>query len=229
MNRKIIFIIFISFIYFTSFIVAAPALALDLPLIRRVATPTAVATTPGKLIKVIPPLQKIAVFKGNIEAIGNNYLAVGGKKVNFDSKTKLFRKFGGKSEISEFSVGDGVQVVGLWTSDAKVEVNARLIRNFSIQKRYGVFIGTVKSLKPETAELVLTTLRRGDQEVAPDKNTKYVDRAMHVISFDKLKVGDRIRVKGIWDNKLNQIFEVTQIKDYSIPEKVSVSAPSAQQ
>ncbi|MDO8515186.1 MAG: DUF5666 domain-containing protein, partial [bacterium] len=109
-------------------------------------------------------------FRGNIETIGENYLTVDGKRVDFDEKTKFLRKFGGKSEITEFSVGDGVQVVG--TSSAK------LIRNFSIQKRKGVFMGTIKSLKTETAELILTTLKRGDQNVAPDKNTKYVDRKM---------------------------------------------------
>ena len=228
MNHKFLTVIlFITVLTLTS---VSPVMAISLPTLRQVATPSAIATSPGKLIKApVLTLLKITVFKGNVEAIGSNYLTVGGKRVNFDSKTKFFRKFGGKAEVLEFSIGDGVQVVGLWTSEAKAEVNARLIRNFSIQKRYGVFIGTIKSLKPETGELVLTTLRRGNQEVMPDKNTKYVDRDIHVLSFDKLRVGDRIRVKGTWDSKLNQIFGVIQVKDYSIPAKPATASPSTQE
>ena len=93
----------------------------------------------------------------------------------------------------------------------KATSEAKLVK---IQKHRRVFIGIIKSLRPETAELVLTTQKRGDQSVAPDKNTKYVNIKMKAIKFEDFQIGHRIRVKGTWDNKLNQIFEVTQIKTY---------------
>lgn len=183
MNRKILLIIPVFFIF-----AVTPVFAL--------------------VERAKPVMVKIDKFRGNVEAIGTDYLTVDGKKVEFDDKTRFLRKFGGKSDISEFSVGDGVQVVGT--------ASAKLIRNFSVQKQHAVFIGTIKSLKPETAELVLATQKRGDQNVAPDKNTKYVNIKMKAIKFEDFQTGHRIRVKGTWDSKLNEIFEVTQIKDYSL-------------
>lgn len=167
-----------------------------------------IAITFITFINANPVVAKVEKLRGNVESIATDYLTVDGKRVEFDKKTKFFRKFGGKSDRSEISVGDDVQVVGT--------ASAKLIRNFSVQKRHAVFIGTIKSLNPKTATLVLTTSHRGDQNVMPTKDTKYVTRKMEVSSFDKLGVSDKIRVKGTWDSKLNQIFEVTQIKDYSL-------------
>lgn len=196
------------------------------PVLRRIiATPSATASPGARFIKPLTSAAKYAQLKGNIEAIDATYFTVDGKKVNFDAKTKLLRKFGGKSGTGEFFVGDEVQVIGTWTTDIKNEINAVIIRDLSNQKHRVVFIGTVKSLKPETAEIVLTTARHGSQNVAPDKNTKYVQRDMKVMTFEDLSVNDRIRVKGIWDNKLNQIFEVTQIKDYSLPTQTPTPTP----
>lgn len=147
--------------------------------------------------------------------------------VKVTEKTLLLRKFGGKSDLAEFSVGDIVSVRGKWTDETKTTLEARVIRNLSIQKRKGTFWGTIKSKETDGKTFVLTSVNKGDQTVITGEGTKIVDRAAKAITFADLKVGDRVRVSGLWDSKLNKITEVTRIKDWSIgPVKISPTPTS---
>ena len=82
-----------------------------------------------------------AQLTGKITEIGGNYIRVSdnedGKtyQVNITEKTQLRRHFGGKSSLSEFSLGDEVNVIGRYTDKTKSIIEAVLIRNKSIQKR----------------------------------------------------------------------------------------------
>src|SRR3989338_8458088 len=64
--------------------------------------------------------------------------------VNTFTNTRFRRHFWGKSSISEISVGDNVNVWGKWADDSETSINAVMVRDTSIQKRNGVFVGTVK-------------------------------------------------------------------------------------
>ncbi len=139
--------------------------------------------------------------------------------VKVTEKTNLLRKFGGKSSLAEFSVGDILSVRGKWTNEAKTILEARVIRNLSIQKRKGTFWGTIKSKADNT--FVLASANRGDQTVYLGGDSKIFTRNQETITPADLKIGDRVRVSGLWDNKLNKITEVTRIKDWSIPPKVT--------
>lgn len=139
--------------------------------------------------------------------------------VKVTEKTNLLRKFGGKSDLAEFSKGDILSVRGKWTDEAKTVLEARVIRNLSIQKRKGTFWGTIKSKADNT--FVLAAAKRGDQTVYLSGDTKIVNRMNVTVTFADLKLGDRVRVSGLWDNKLNKITEVTRIKDWTTPPKLS--------
>lgn len=139
--------------------------------------------------------------------------------VKVTKKTNLLRKFGGKSDLAEFTVGDILSVRGKWTDEAKTTLEARVIRNLSIQKRKGTFWGTIKSKGDNI--FVLTSANRGNQTVYLAGDTKIVNRKEETITFAELLVGHRVRVSGLWDSKLNKIMEVTKIKDWSIPSKVT--------
>lgn len=134
--------------------------------------------------------------------------------VNLSDNTHLKRKFGGNSDVEEFSVGNTVNIVGKWTDDTKTAVNAVLIRNESIQKRNGVFFGTVKSLT--SGGFVLTTLKREDQTVTLG-SAKLVNRKGEAITDSDIKVGDKVRVRGLWDSSLKTITEVKEVKNLSLP------------
>ncbi len=144
---------------------------------------------------------------------GNTYT------INTDTTTRFRRRFWGKSAISEISVGDNINVWGKWADDAKTTITAIMIRDLSIMKRMGAFIGSVKS--KDTTSFILTTVNRGDQTVYFDSNTKFIGRNEVSLAYSDINIGDRIRVKGLWDKTLSKITEVTQVKDYSLPMKAT--------
>ncbi len=163
----------------------------------------------------------IHIAAGDLTAINGTTLTVSkdGKtySVNTDSKTQFRRHFWGKSSLSEFSVGDKVNVIGRFTDDAKTTIQAVLVRDISIQKRNGVFFGAVATISGNT--IVLNSKHRGVQTVTVSSSTKFVNRKGEAISLSDIKAGDQIRVKGVWDKTANTITEVLTVKDFSLPAK----------
>ncbi len=167
-----------------------------------------------------------ARVKGEVTVIGENSFTMSSEdgtfQVNITDKTKILRKFGGKSSLAELSVGDEVMVFGKFTDDTKSIIDAKTIKNNSIQKRFGAFFGKV-TIK-NTDNFIMETEERGIQTVYFG-NAKFVQRNEITMIYADLKVGDRVRVKGIWDKTLSKITEVIQIKDFSIPAFTPTKTP----
>lgn len=136
--------------------------------------------------------------------------------VKTDTKTQLRRRFWGKIEsVSELTAGDRLTVIGQWTDDTKTVVLARLIRNISIQKRTGVFIGTVQS--KSDSSYVIKTVNRGTLTVSDFASAKIINRVGTGMTYGDIAVGHRIRVRGLWDMTNKTLTDVTEIKDFSLP------------
>lgn len=160
-----------------------------------------------------------ARITGTIATLGENTMTVKGEgdktyTLNLNSDTKLVRRFGGKSGISEFSVGNKVNVFGKFTDDSQTIIDAKLIRNVSIQKKWGVFFGKITS-KGETS-FVIESSNRGTQTVFIE-GAEFKNRKEESILYGDVQVEHKIRVKGMWDRSTNEITEVNEIKDFSIP------------
>jgi hypothetical protein len=176
----------------------------------------------GLLNKVKDFMKKNLKFearvRGKITLMGNSSFSLTGEDgafgINITDKTKILRKFGGKSSLSEFSDGDEVIVFGRFIDDAKSIIEAKTVRNNSIQKRKGAFFGKVTA--KNTDSFVMETLERGTLTIYFG-SAKFVNRKEVSILYNDVKVGDRVRVKGIWDKTLSKITEVIQIKDFSLP------------
>lgn len=151
----------------------------------------------------------------SVEKDGKIYTVNTGK---FDKCTTLFRRrFWGNSNIAEFTVGDTLNVIGRWADDAKTVVEACLIRNISIQKRFGIFMGEVKSLTSTGWVMTAVNAKRGEQTVVVSSNAKLTSRRGEVISQADVVVGHKVRVHGLWNNSNNTVTEVTRIKDFNLP------------
>jgi len=161
------------------------------------------------------------IINGKITNITGSKLTVSKDEKNFSvnvlSDTKFRRHFWGKSDISELSVSNIVNVWGKWTDNTQTAIDAKLIRNMSIMKRYGVFLGKVKS--KDGTSFTIESVNRGDQTVFFTSTTKFIDRKEKTITFADIKVGDKVRIKGMWDKSLNKITDVSIIKDFSVPAK----------
>lgn len=204
----------IATVGFLTLQLASPVLALKLG-----EMPDKAGSRPGLMRDFLRGRGRAAIGSGEITAKTSNSLTVKTKDgksytVNIDSNTQLRRRFWGKATWEEISVGDMVNVIGQWTDDTHTAINAKLVRDASIQKRFGVFIGTVTNLSPFTIET-----KRGTETVTTDGSTKFVNRKEETIARADIKVGDKIRVRGLWDSKLNTITEVSKVKDYSLPLK----------
>lgn len=160
-----------------------------------------------------------ARIQGTILSIGTNSLSEKGNdgktyQINISATTNLIREFGGKSSLTEFSVGDKIMVFGKFTDSSQTTIDANTVRNLSIQKRWGVFFGNVTVINSDN--FIMSTVERGTQTVYFG-TAKFVNRKEVAITYGDVKVGDRVRVKGVWDKTLNKINEVTQVKDFTLP------------
>ena len=183
------------------------------------ATPVPSSSPRGIFKQLFEKTGRAAIGSGTLSGKTGTTLTVTKDGKNYtvltDSNTQLRRRFWGKATFDEFQVGDTLNVIGKWTDDAKTTIQARLVRDVSIQKRFGVFFGTVTSLNSNG--WVMQTVNRGNQTVTTVSTTKFTNRKEETISQSDVKVGDKVRVRGLWDKTANTITEVTATKDFSIP------------
>jgi hypothetical protein len=163
-------------------------------------------------------LQKIRVearVTAKIANIGTMELTIADKenhsyKVKITDKTQLIRRSGGRSNLGEFAVGDEVNVVGKWVDEQKTTIEAVLVRNLSIQKRFGVFFGQVTEKKDNY--FVITTINRGNQKIYFTNLTEFLSYKKNQITYSDIQIGDRVRVKGVWDRSSNEIRETQEVR-----------------
>lgn len=140
-------------------------------------------------------------------------------KVDVTADTHFRRKFWGKSTLAEISIGDSVDIVGRWTSEGKTEIKAVVIRDLSIQKRFGVFFGTVKSFTD--TGFIITTIQKGEETVTVG-TAKLIDRKGQIINASNIQVGQVVRVRGLWNSANFTITETTEVKDFSLPAQAGL-------
>ncbi|MBI3379856.1 hypothetical protein HY029_03825 [Candidatus Gottesmanbacteria bacterium] len=176
-------------------------------------------TKPGILQRGGTKSQRAAIIGGTLSAKNGTTLTVtkDGKTytVLTDSKTHFRREFWGKGASDEMQIGDMVNVHGKWADDAKTTIQAVLVRDMSIQKRLGVFFGTITNLN--STGWVMNTINRGSQTVSLSSSTKFTNRKGETIVQRDVVVGQRVRVRGLWDKQANTITEVARVKDFSLP------------
>lgn len=212
MKKTIPFFIFL----FASLLIALPVRADTQRLIRK-----KTASPSSALRKVTILKEKAVITDAGLISTSGATLTVSkdGKTVivSTDAKTRFKRKFFGNSAVSEFQAGDFLDIRGFWSDETKTAISAVFVRDTSIQKRFGAFVGTVKSIS--ASGFTISTVARGDQTVTVNPKTKYFNRMGRTIDSSEFSAGQRVRVKGVWNNRNNTITEVTQVKNYDLPAR----------
>lgn len=126
--------------------------------------------------------------------------------INTDSSTELLRRYGATSSLAEFSIGDYVSVRGtLDTTKAVQSINAKTVRDYSIQRENATFAGTVLSIDANAKSFVLTTEKRGNQTVFVLPTT-VIKQGSATTTFSALAVGQKIsKAAGVWNNLTNSV------------------------
>ena len=121
--------------------------------------------------------------------------------------TKVMRKHRGPSDLTEFSVGDVVNVSGILDATDPLKVNASAVRNLSIQKTSNFYIGSIQTVtgndtititRPSTSGTAIT------YTIKTSSATKIYDGKI-LKAFTDLPVGTSVKVKGVVNRALNQI------------------------
>jgi hypothetical protein len=175
-----------------------------------------IASAPGVVKKLF---KERVTLTGTVASISGATMTVTKDSKTYtiqtDGSTQFRRRFWGKGAMGEIQVGDTVNVTGKWTDDTQTTIQAKLVRDVSIQKFNGVFFGTIQSVTG--SGWVMTTVSRGNQTVTVSQTTKFTDRKGKSLSQTDVAVGHKVRLRGLWDRKSNTITEVTQVKDFSLP------------
>ncbi len=186
-----------------------------------------VGSRPGLLKKAFELRGKASIGSGQVTAKDGTTLTVTSEgktyTVQTDAKTQFRFKFWGKGNLDAIAVGHTVNVIGKWQDDARTTVLARQIRDLSLQKRFGVFIGEIKSLLSGGWVMSTKSEKRADQTVTVSSSTKFVNRKEERIAQSDIVVGHKVRVKGLWDKEANTVTEVAHVKDFDLPVKTPLT------
>ncbi len=170
---------------------------------------------------------KATISNGTITAKSGSVLTVSkdGKSytVETDANTQFGRRFWGKSSIDEISVNDLVNVIGRWKDEARTTIIARMVRDMSIQKKNGTFVGDIKAITDSGFTMTTVSEKREDQTVTLASDTRLTNRRGETISKSDLAVGHRVRVRGMWNSVGNTITEVKLVKDFNLPVRATVT------
>lgn len=120
--------------------------------------------------------------------------------VNTDSSTEFVRNFGGKSGVSEISAGNYISFNGdLVITASGLTVNAKTLKNWSVQKKNASFIGNVLSIG--ATSFVLKAEERGTVTVNVISSTSFTKSDSNA-AFGDMRVGDKVLASGLFDNSL---------------------------
>ncbi|MBI4973698.1 hypothetical protein HZC27_03760 [Candidatus Roizmanbacteria bacterium] len=171
--------------------------------------PLSIVNSIKEKVKSLLPKQ----FRGKLKTISGSVLTVTTNEnkdiiVNLVKETMLKRRFGANSTLSELMVGDELAVVGKRHKGtdgqySESEVDAKYIRDLSIQRRNAVFTGTITT--KADSSFTLQTVSRGLQNVYISSTTTIHEKDK-VKTYADLAVGDKVLVKGeLWDRANTKI------------------------
>lgn len=147
-----------------------------------------------------------AMLRGTLKSVGTASITVtswgGDWVVNIGSDAKLTRRFGGASNLSELQAGDNVQVNGSINQSAAWTVDAKTVKDNSIQARNADFTGTISGLSGSA--FALATQSRGNVNVTVNSDAKItVNGATSTVAG--LQNSMRVQVKGVWDRNQSTV------------------------
>lgn len=125
--------------------------------------------------------------------------------VDVTKTTKLVRRFGAKSVLTEFVIGDILEIKGKFgTSATSTVITAEWIKNYSIQRAGGTFKGEITALDCSNNKFTFDPDNRPVQTVNFTSLTKFL-RSGTQIGCTDLNVGEKATVIGLWRQSINQI------------------------
>ena len=126
--------------------------------------------------------------------------------INTTSATKVIRRFGASTPITQISSGDYVSVEGsLDQTQSALTVNGSFVKDWSIQDKSATFSGTVSSVDASSNSFVLASRQRGNITVDVTASTTIM-KGNQTATFADIAQGATIsEVSGTWDTVSNTL------------------------
>ncbi|HEX8924058.1 MAG TPA: hypothetical protein VF828_04995, partial [Patescibacteria group bacterium] len=122
----------------------------------------------------------------------------------------------GKSVLLEdFNKGDQLLIGGVFDAKNKV-VEVSSIQNLNSLKKtkqinfYGTYIGKVINIS--NTGLAMDSMWRGRLDAYADNKALISDSDGGKLNFNQIRVGNQIKVTGLWDKSANAISEIKSIQ-----------------
>lgn len=133
-------------------------------------------------------------------------------EIKINSKTKLVREYGGKSDLEEFVIGDRLEVAIVLENE---ELTANLVKDNSIRRLFFLHKGEVLKLDADKKKIELSNGKNGKKVVVSVMpKTKILNGAEATLS--DIEVGNRLGVRGIL-NKRSKAIEASLVKILQAP------------
>ncbi len=137
--------------------------------------------------------------------------------VNSDAGSKVVRRYGGVSSVSEIAVGDFISFHGniVTTSSSPIMVNADVLKDWSIQKKNSSMSGIVKSIDSANMKFVLSRENKSDVTIMVTSSTQ-IKKDDTTGVFSDISVGAKVLVRGVLNTLNNSLnADLVNIKDNS--------------
>lgn len=112
------------------------------------------------------------------------------------SNANMVKKNGSTMKVSEFLIGDKIEVTGnVWTDNS---ISASTVKNLSLYAHTGTFSGKIISLNPNNLSFQLQTAGPETKTIQTTGLTNFKKNSSGA-SFNNLEIGMTATVKGQWE------------------------------
>jgi len=128
--------------------------------------------------------------------------------IKIDSVIGLFSRWGWGLNLDDFATGNEVQIWGRQIDPITIE--AKLIRNPSLQRFGSVILGTVRRVSGDGTSITVQSDDYGFLEVYLSHNSVIVN-PQNYSGVYQLRMGDKVVVKGLLDKANSRVNEVSKV------------------
>jgi len=168
----------------------------------------------------VPTTIKVKILESPTLRAGdvNNLIGLPGeeKTINVTENTRLVRRYMGRTDLTEFLVGDKLMIVGRAGDDGTIE--AKLIKDNNIFKTSSLGkAGVITSIDAANNKFQVEWLGK-TITVAVTANTKIIKGENSAATINDLVVGDKIRGRGTYSTTTSTLTADTIVVVNSLPE-----------
>ncbi len=159
----------------------------------------------------LPKAEIIGLDEGSVQVLSDDALYT----VKLGGVFGIYSRWWSQLSTQELATGNVLQIFGKQVSEEVIE--AKLMRNVSLQKRLMAMLGVVTKVDYDNQIIYLDSKMHGLVEVAVLPETLIIDPKAKT-AWSDIKLGQRLVAKGLWDKANNRLTEVSKIVVFRLGE-----------